>query len=87
MSTRAELPENLEADEHHDIVREATIEYLRTKASREERKEVLKEAIDEWLDKKAAELGKMSARVIVYTLLAMVAYYWIMHSGNIIKPH
>ncbi len=87
MATRADLPENLAADEHHDTVRDATIEYLRTKASREERKDIIKEAINEWLDKKAADLGWMSFRMIVYVLMATVAYYWIMNSSGIIKPH
>lgn len=74
-------------DSHRAVVREIVISYLREKTTRDERKEILKEALNEWLDKKAADLGWMSFRMIVYVILVGVAYLWMMNSSGWIKPH
>lgn len=74
-------------DSHRAVVREIVISYLREKTTRDERKEILKEALNEWLDKKAADLGWMSFRMIVYVILVGVAYLWMMKSSGWIKPH
>lgn len=88
MSSRAELPKNKEMDDHRDLVRATVIEYLRDKTTRDERKEIIKESLNEWLDKKAADLGWMSFRMLIYALLAAVAYLWLMNFGaSTIKPH
>lgn len=74
-------------DKHRELVREIVIGYLRDRTTRDERKEIIKESLNEWMDKKAADLGWMSFRMIVYALLAGVAYIWLMNGSGWVKPH
>lgn len=47
----------------------------------EQEKELLKQAIDEWLDKQAARFGKLSLRIIL-TGLALAGFYaWLKFNG------
>lgn len=42
---------------------------------KEERKEIVKEALKEWLDDKFLEFGKWSAAAIAVSFLAAVVYF------------
>lgn len=59
----------------------AHVDYLRDKTTREERKDILKEAIDEWLDKKYVAVGKWTIAGIVAGTLAVIAYAYLMDMG------
>ena len=47
----------------------------------EEQKEVLKEALREWLDEKFASFGKWSLGGICAILLCLLAYFWLTTHG------
>lgn len=47
----------------------------------EERKRLVKEAIDEWLDKKFTQFGKYSFMGIVAAGIAVVGYYFFTTHG------
>lgn len=80
-STRADLPPNPEMDEHHRRQRQITFEYLRDKATREERKAVLKEAINEWLTEQYAKVGIWTMRAVLATMVAGLAYFYFWERG------
>lgn len=48
---------------------------------REEQKEIVKEAISEWLDKKYLSFGKWSFHGLMAAVLGFIAYYLAMHGG------
>lgn len=48
---------------------------------REEQKEIVKEAIREWLDEKYSDFGKWSFHGLVAALLGVLAYYLAVHGG------
>lgn len=79
--TRADLPLNSEMDEKHEIYKEALIEYLTTKAGREERKDIVKEAINEWLDDKYKMLGKWTIGGLLATIVGLVGYIFLWSNG------
>lgn len=86
MASRQDLPRNREADEMAEVRRQVIFEYLRDKATREERKEILKEAWTEWLDKKATELGWLSFRMIFYAVVGYLLYGYLTANGWVHKP-
>ena len=47
----------------------------------EEQKEVLKQALKEWLDEKFAAFGKWSLAGICAALLFVIAYLWLITQG------
>lgn len=49
--------------------------------SNEEQKQVIKEALTEWLDAKWAVLGKWTARGIAAAAFAVLAYFWLAQAG------
>lgn len=75
--TRHEIPENPEMDEHHRRYKDAVIEYLTNRTSRDERKEIVKEAISEWLDDKLLNFGRWSARGLAVTIFSALAYFFL----------
>ena len=79
--TRADLPPNPAMDEHHEVFREAVLEYLRDKTNREERKAIVAEAIDEWLDKQFVRVGKWTAAGLLAMFVAFLAYVSLLESG------
>lgn len=81
MNTRSDLPPNDEMDAKHEIYKQALIEYLTTKAGREERKDIVKEAIGEWLDDKFKMVGKWSVSGILAASLAAIAYFVLTTNG------
>lgn len=80
-ATREDLPENRDADEYRGVIREATIEYLRDRTTREERKEIIKEALQEWIQAKFADLGWLSFKTVAAMVFAVVIYLWLQHNG------
>lgn len=64
-----------------EVRRQAMMDYLRDKATREERKEILKEAWTEWLDKKAADLGWLSFRFLFYAFAGYLLYIYAVSNG------
>lgn len=50
--------------------------------SRDELKQVTKEAIKEWMDEKFSEVGKWSVRIIVTAALGALMAYMMSHNGN-----
>lgn len=46
---------------------------------KEEQKEVLKQAIQEWLDKKAEEFGKWTLKYLFTALFAACVYFLVIH--------
>lgn len=81
MSERKDLQPNPQMDAHHEAVHEAMLQYLKDKTAREERKEIVKEAINEWLDVKYAQVGKWTLAGIVAALLAALAYAYLVDLG------
>ena len=47
----------------------------------EEQKEVLKEALKEWMDEKFATFGKWSMGSIAAIFLAIIVYFWLTTHG------
>ncbi len=78
---RPTIPANEEMDAYHAIMVKAHVEYLRDKTTRDERKTILKEAIDEWLDKKFAQLGRWTLGGMAAATLAVLAYAYLMDLG------
>lgn len=78
---REDLPRNDNADEYRAVIREATIEYLRDKTTRAERKEIIKEALTEWIQVKAADLGWLSFRMAIYAIFAGIIYMYLTMNG------
>lgn len=56
-----------------------------TALDKDETKAVVKEAFQEWLDKKYAEFGKWSLRAIGVTCLAALFYFYVATHGFNIK--
>lgn len=81
MSERSELPPSAELDAYHAAMVKAHVDYLRDKTTREERKDILKEAIDEWLDKKYIAVGKWTVAGIIAACLAIISYAYLMDLG------
>ena len=81
MSSRSDLPKNEYEDERHEIYKAALIEYLTTKAGRTERKDIVKEAISEWLDDKFLDVGIWTMRGIAAAMLAALAYAYLTELG------
>lgn len=81
MSTRSDLPKNDMADEYRKIVREATIEYLRDKTSRDERKEIIKEALHEWMQAKFAEFGWFSFKTLGVIVISVFVFIYLIMNG------
>lgn len=50
-------------------------------AEKEEQKEIIKEALKEWLDEKWATVGKWTAKGIAATALSALAYWWLTTYG------
>ena len=48
---------------------------------REEQKEIVKEAIREWLDEKYSSFGKWTLHGVLASVLGAVAYYLVAHGG------
>lgn len=48
---------------------------------KEHQKEIIKEAITEWLDAKYAQAGKWTIHGIVASALAFLAFFLAMHGG------
>ena len=81
MSSRSDLPKNGYEDERHEIYKAALIEYLTTKTGRQERKDIVKEAISEWLDDKFRDVGMWTMRGILAAALAALAYAYLVELG------
>ena len=47
----------------------------------EQEKALMKEAIDEWLDKQAARFGRLSLRIIVVGIALLGFYSWLKFNG------
>lgn len=48
---------------------------------REEQKQLVKDALKEWLDEKWSALGKWSAKGIAAMILSALAYLWLTQHG------
>jgi predicted nucleic-acid-binding protein len=68
-------------DRHREEMREVIMTYLKDRTSRDERKDIVKEALTEWLDKKASELGWLSFRTVVLVIFAGCVYLWLVYNG------
>ena len=82
MATRDDLPQNAAADELRQAAREALVEYLRDKTTREERKAILKEAINEWMTSKFSGLGWISFQALLAAMFGMAIYLWFTYSPS-----
>ncbi len=80
-ASRDNIPRNEEMDEKHEIYKSALIEYLTTKTGRQERKDIVKEAINEWLNDKYRDVGKWTLHGIIAATLAALAYAYLMEMG------
>jgi len=49
--------------------------------TKSEQKQIVKEAIKEWLNETWAEFGKWSARSIAAIVISVVAYLWLSQHG------
>ena len=81
MSERADLPPNPEMDAKHVLYKQALIEYLTTRTGREERKEIVKEAISEWLDDKFKLLGRWTLGGLMASTVALIGYLVLWSNG------
>ena len=80
-NARDDLPSNPEMDSVHAAHQEALIKYLTTKAGRDERKEIVKEAITEWLDEKYQMLGKWTLNGLMAAAVALLGYLILWTNG------
>lgn len=71
----------MSADEYRQISKQAIIEYLRDHTSVEERKEVFKAALSEWLKERFAEFGWFSFKALAAVAFMVVMYLWIIING------
>lgn len=71
----------LTADEYRHISKQAIIEYLRDHTSVEERKEVFKAALSEWLKERFAEFGWFSFKSLAVVAFTVVMYMWLYING------
>jgi hypothetical protein len=46
-----------------------------------DQKELIKQAIKEWMDEKYAEIGRWTVRVIITTALSMLLFWYIKTQG------
>ena len=81
MSARTDLPKNEKADEYHRVVQQAIMDYLRHRTDRAERKNIVKEAINEWLDEKYRQVGRWTVAGILASALAAIGYFILTQSG------
>ena len=49
--------------------------------NKEEQKEIVKEAITEWLDSKYVEAGKWTIHGIIASAIAFLAFFLVTHGG------
>ena len=75
------MPPNPEMDSVKAAHQEALIKYLTTKAGRDERKEIVKEAITEWLDEKYQMLGKWTLNGLMAAAVALLGYLILWTNG------
>ena len=75
------MPPNAEMDAKHELYKQALIEYLTTRAGREERKEIVKEAISEWLDDKFKLLGRWKVGGFIASTVALLGYLILWTNG------
>jgi len=68
-------------DEYRLISKQAIIEYLRDHTSVEERKEVFKSALNEWLKERFAEFGWFSFKALAVVAFGVVMYLWLILNG------
>lgn len=80
-SARKELPLNQRMDDYHEVARQAIMDYLKDRTTREERKEIIGEAITEWIEKKVTLFGWISIRVIVAMAFGGIVYLWLTNTG------
>ena len=78
---RQQMPPNIEMDAKHEIYKEALIEYLTTKAGRKERKEIVKEAINEWLEDKFTQVGRWTVAGLMAAVVALIGYLVLWSNG------
>jgi hypothetical protein len=71
----------LTVDEYRQISKQAIIEYLRDHTSVEERKEVFKAALSEWLKERFAEFGWFSFKTLAVIAFGVVMYMWLYING------
>ncbi len=71
----------LTADEYRQLSKQAIIEYLRDHTSVDERKEVFKSALNEWLKERFAEFGWFSFKALAVVAFTVVMYLWIYLNG------
>ena len=76
-----EEQQKISADEYRAISKAAIIEYLRDHTSVEERKEVFKAALNDWLKDKFAEFGWFSFKALAVVAFGVVMYFWLMANG------
>jgi hypothetical protein len=79
--SRDDMPRNEHEDERHEIYKAALIDYLTTKTGRQERKDIVKEAINEWLNDKYRDVGKWTMHGILAATLAALAYAYLLELG------
>ena len=80
-----EFRERLTADEYRKISREAIIEYLRDHTNIEERKDIFKSALNEWLEGKFAEFGWFSFKTLAAVVFFGALSMWLFTNGWIHK--
>lgn len=56
-------------------------EERRIQLTREEQKEVVKQAIQEWLDGQFAKFGKYSVGALISAGIGLVVYFWLVAHG------
>lgn len=72
---------SLTAEEYRQISKQAIIEYLRDHTSVEERKEVFKSALNDWLKERFAEFGWFSFKALAVVAFTVVMYLWLYMGG------
>ena len=78
---RSQMPLNIAMDAKHEIYKQALIEYLTTKAGRKERKEIVKEAINEWLEDKFTQVGRWTVAGLMAAVVALIGYLVLWSNG------
>lgn len=68
-------------DKHREEMRDIVMTYLQDRTSRDERKDIIKEALSEWIDKKFSELGWWSFKGIIALIFAGAIYLWLTTNG------
>ena len=68
-------------DDYRRNVREAMIEYLKDHTTQQERKDLFKSALSEWLRERFAEFGWFSFKTLAVVAFGAAMYMWLIMGG------